>query len=991
MTNDQMGASASASADLVSIIIPCYNQGQFLEECLASVAAQDYPALEVIVVDDGSGPATKAVILRLAAERAFSLLTQPNRGLSAARNAGIRAAHGRFVLPLDADNRLAPDAVTRLVATWHAAHARDPRIGYVYQDKVWFGAEERYVPHSEFNLYMLLQENFCDAAALMERSLFTDLNVWYDERMRAGFEDWELFLRLAVYHRWGVRLAGQTLEYRRWGFTMVDVANERRAELVAYIRRQVGALYFPPVQAAIKARWSPGATVVVGDAAAAEGQTMADREVLEAGDEPAALQALRQARGKYWLMVAPGDEAVLAEDPCLLDKGIGFLEREPHTSAIRFWHRDHVAARLINGPRLLASRPVLAEPSLAALDAALDQIYPVPLWDVARQTWTRHRTIPVAVPERPVRPRRSARWVKNFGKRWIVPRIGFERAAGIYFHQREVWLLLAGRGRPPVPPPPGRALRPPRAGGFSLEPPDAREPGRQVERAARLSAPVPLAPPREGPDALAGPPLDLVRLHQYRHAPIAGGASGRSWGPDPAPDRSRRALLVLGFDQRVVKTCQQRGDTVVVADLSLAGIDAAKALAPTHDLMDWRPGPVFDEVVVSEAFAAALGPEAARLAESAARPRATVHGVAVRYRRPRVLVVAPYLVTGGADRAVLDLLPALAAAFDVWLATTEPSDNPWVPQALGHVREYWDVGALASTDEARQALVAALVETRRVDAVYIMHSRVGFDALPRIRRTRAVPVVAQFHLEEPWGHGGWAFYALSRYANLIDRVVTVSHQLARRLESAYYVPPDRLCPIHLGVLVPAAIPPLPTGDRLQVLYPARLAPQKAPLTLLLVAAGLRAQQVPATIHVLGDGPLRSALADGIAKQRLQPWLVLHDFVPPDGMDAWYARSHVTLLTSAWEGLPLVLLESMGRGRPVIASDVGAVSEVVTPKTGWLIADPDDVDAYVAAIAAAAANRAQLVDRGRAGRELVEREFDPAATNQAYVSLFDDLW
>jgi len=46
---------------------------------------------------------------------------------------------------------------------------------------------------------------------------------------------------------------------------------------------------------------------------------------------------------------------------------------------------------------------------------------------------------------------------------------------------------------------------------------------------------------------------------------------------------------------------------------------------------------------------------------------------------------------------------------------------------------------------------------------------------------------------------------------------------------------------------------------------------------------------------------------------------------------------------------------------------------------------------VAAIAAAAANRAQLVDRGRAGRELVKREFDPAATNQAYVSLFDDLW
>ena len=86
--------------DKVSIIIPCYKQAHFLAEAIESALAQDYDNFEVIVVNDGSPDNTSEVAKRYP----VSLIEQENKGLSAARNAGIKASTGSWILPLDADN-----------------------------------------------------------------------------------------------------------------------------------------------------------------------------------------------------------------------------------------------------------------------------------------------------------------------------------------------------------------------------------------------------------------------------------------------------------------------------------------------------------------------------------------------------------------------------------------------------------------------------------------------------------------------------------------------------------------------------------------------------------------------------------------------------------------------------------------------------------------------------------------------------------------------
>jgi len=93
---------------LVSIVIPCFNQGRFLGEAIDSALAQAHPAIEVIVVNDGSTDDTRSVAC---ARPGVRHIEQRNQGAPTARNTGLADSRGEYVLFLDADDRLLPHAV----------------------------------------------------------------------------------------------------------------------------------------------------------------------------------------------------------------------------------------------------------------------------------------------------------------------------------------------------------------------------------------------------------------------------------------------------------------------------------------------------------------------------------------------------------------------------------------------------------------------------------------------------------------------------------------------------------------------------------------------------------------------------------------------------------------------------------------------------------------------------------------------------------------
>jgi glycosyltransferase involved in cell wall biosynthesis len=113
-------------AELVSVVIPCYQQAQYLGEAIESVLAQTYPHLEVVVVDDGSTDNVGAIASRYPGVRC---VREPNSGPAAARNAGIRNSNGDFLVFLDADDRLLPQGVQAGVQALEARQECAAAIG----------------------------------------------------------------------------------------------------------------------------------------------------------------------------------------------------------------------------------------------------------------------------------------------------------------------------------------------------------------------------------------------------------------------------------------------------------------------------------------------------------------------------------------------------------------------------------------------------------------------------------------------------------------------------------------------------------------------------------------------------------------------------------------------------------------------------------------------------------------------------------------------
>jgi hypothetical protein len=204
---------------LVSVIVPCYNHGRFLGDCLDAIRAQTHPAVETIVVDDAStDPETIAVLDELERRDDLTLVRmRENGGPSRARNAALDRCTGRYVLPVDADNILFPDAIERLLEQLRSA---GERVGFIYPNLEYFGNREDYFEAPDWNLYTLMKRNVCDVCGLFDREVFDAER--FDEGIRLGHEDWEFVMRLAARGARGEPANSRTVRYRKIGFNRSD-------------------------------------------------------------------------------------------------------------------------------------------------------------------------------------------------------------------------------------------------------------------------------------------------------------------------------------------------------------------------------------------------------------------------------------------------------------------------------------------------------------------------------------------------------------------------------------------------------------------------------------------------------------------------------------------------------------------------------------------------------------------------------------------------
>lgn len=173
----------------VSVIIPCYNQGQFVNESVQSVLNQTLQDFEIIIVNDGSTDENTINILKQYSHPKLKIINTENHGLAIARNNGIKEASGKYILPLDADDKIAPKYLELAVNVLD----KNSDIGIVYCNAEFFGAQNGLWQLPKYSESRMLWTNCVFCTAMYRKEDWQKVNG-YNQNMIYGYEDWNFWL-----------------------------------------------------------------------------------------------------------------------------------------------------------------------------------------------------------------------------------------------------------------------------------------------------------------------------------------------------------------------------------------------------------------------------------------------------------------------------------------------------------------------------------------------------------------------------------------------------------------------------------------------------------------------------------------------------------------------------------------------------------------------------------------------------------------------------
>ncbi len=412
---------------------------------------------------------------------------------------------------------------------------------------------------------------------------------------------------------------------------------------------------------------------------------------------------------------------------------------------------------------------------------------------------------------------------------------------------------------------------------------------------------------------------------------------------------------------------------------------------------------------------------------------------------PRLLMIAPWLRMGGADRFNLDLVRYLttraAPNWEVTIATTLPK-HPWLPEFAALTPDVFLLDHLARLPHY-PALLSHLIASRRPDVVMVTNSQLGYFLLPLLRSLHPETTFVDFnHMEEPhWQNGGHPRTGAG-FQDQLDLSIVVSGHLKKWMSQ----PPrnadaERIEVCHINADSTTFRPDAAgraewrgelriDDDTPVILYAARLCPQKQPMVfartmeLLLRGTGVppvagagasahsrpvshadsmlaarphgqdaHATKAPFVALVAGDGEYYGELEAFIHAKGLSGHVRMLGSVPAGRMPSLMAAADIFFLPSEWEGIALSFYEAMAAGLCIVGADVGGQKELVTPETGILLEFPErdgelEARAYAQMLGSLIADPARMSALGSAARARIREHFELDVMGRRMLGIFE---
>jgi glycosyltransferase involved in cell wall biosynthesis len=224
-TNFFAESQQTKGQDLLSVVIPYYNMGEYVEETVISVLESTYSNKEIIVVDDGSNKrASIDKLEEIQGKYGVTVIRQSNKGLPEARNAGARAAKGKYLAFLDPDDKVHPEYYTRAINILESK----ANVFFVGCWAQYFGnSKNKWPAFQPEPPYLLYHNMVCSSALVYKKSGFEKYG-WNDPRLEYGFEDWESVVSMVKNGMHGIVIPEPWFYYRVRKGSMVRKFNQGR-------------------------------------------------------------------------------------------------------------------------------------------------------------------------------------------------------------------------------------------------------------------------------------------------------------------------------------------------------------------------------------------------------------------------------------------------------------------------------------------------------------------------------------------------------------------------------------------------------------------------------------------------------------------------------------------------------------------------------------------------------------------------------------------
>ncbi len=220
--------------ELVSVVIPCFNQGKYLEETINSVLASTYRPVEIIIVNDGSTDESLETANNLKEKYPeIRVIDQANAGVAKSRNRGINSASGTIILPLDGDDLISPNYMEEAVKILN----NNPEVKVVYSHAFKFDASGRKPwKLKPFSRNQLARDNMIFVASFFRKIDFEAIGG-FSEDMTMGREDWEFWIKMLKNEGEVVQLPFAGFYYRLTPTSKRKKTgtNRKKRERIAYL------------------------------------------------------------------------------------------------------------------------------------------------------------------------------------------------------------------------------------------------------------------------------------------------------------------------------------------------------------------------------------------------------------------------------------------------------------------------------------------------------------------------------------------------------------------------------------------------------------------------------------------------------------------------------------------------------------------------------------------------------------------------------------